>query len=1040
MKRAAKIVLLVLGALLLLAVGGTLWLLNDESLLRAQVERLATNAAGRPVSVARLEVWPGMTSRIRLEGLEVANTGWGRSDALLRVQLAEARVDISELFSAGVRIDQVELDGVQLDLEEDGSGQNNWTFDTRDGPAHQRDDTGEGDIVPWSAFKVTNFSLSHHSPDRAVPLQFEVAELAGVHHGDGAVNLNGEGAVGGYPLQLSAELKPLQRTLLDGGVAYRLELALGENQLVSGGTFEDLGAGGGINMGFQFSGPEFDWLLEQAALPAFSSGPFQASGSLGLKDPGVLVLALDGNFGSLQASASGQVNEWRRSLGLALDLGVSGPDLGALGQALGLTFLPASRFDIGAQLDLADGQFSFENLEVTVDGGHLGARGTLGAWPGLENTDLTLEAHSENLAVWSPLLGFERLSQEPFQLDARLRERSGTLHIDIPVMQLGQQEISLTGSVPPAHDRIALQVHLPTATGSQQSPGEIRLELDAQFPNLPDLAGASTSLDLNLPSLKAVEAYLDRQDLPDVPLQLSGAVQYLDDGLVFEHLQGHAGNSELALHGRVQLEPRLALKNLRFHVSGPDFRRLLDRPELEQLPAQFQVSGEAHLDDGRQVLDDVEIRLGGSSVHFDGTVDHIVRPRVADLAVRVESEDPRELLPFVRRFRDIELPGEPLEASFQLQSRPESLDFRNLQLRMEDSALSGDLSVGLGEVMEIRGRLDSGYFDLGWINGDRFADQGQPTQAPSPELSRVFSDKPLPLLSEYPLGLGLDIDARRLQLPWGAVQLKLGVQRTGNSLTIEPLEISAVQGGAISGSVEVAETDRQLSVLARGGARGFRLGLAVAPGQDPATYPAWDFEVDFNAAGATPREMARSANGELAVIVGEGNLSNTRLQLVFSDIVSELFNLINPMAERSPLTHLQCAVAMVELENGTARVDPLILQTDQLIASSTGTINLATEKLSMGFTTRPRQGIGISAGAVVNPFIRLGGTMAQPSITLDPTSAAISGSAAVATAGLSLLGKSLFDRFMRDQDPCGKVVAELRKLYAEDAVSAPQGE
>jgi hypothetical protein len=55
---------------------------------------------------------------------------------------------------------------------------------------------------------------------------------------------------------------------------------------------------------------------------------------------------------------------------------------------------------------------------------------------------------------------------------------------------------------------------------------------------------------------------------------------------------------------------------------------------------------------------------------------------------------------------------------------------------------------------------------------------------------------------------------------------------------------------------------------------------------------------------------------------------------------------------------------------------------------------------------------------------------------LDPKGALIQGGAAVATAGLSILAKSIKDRFLSPKDQCGKAVEEaagdfeqLRKKY-----------
>lgn len=1128
MKRAAKILLLVPVLLLLVTGAALVWLINDESLLRSQFEKAISGATGRDVSISRVEVWPGTTTRVRIQGLKVANPPWTGAESLLVVQRAEATVDFSSFFSAGARIDQVKLDGVLLNLEEDPDGRNNWSTQPQHESVEKNRADGEPAQLPWNTLQLTNFRLSHISPSREVPLEFRLDGLNAHHKEGGEVSLSSTGVVGGYPLKLDAQLNPLQRVLLEGAFAYRLELSLGEMVLVSGGTVEDALTGSGVNLGFQFSGPEFSWLLDQAALPEFSSGAFDVSGSVGLKETGQLALQLNGDFGSLEASASGQLNQLRDPSQLDLRFDISGPDLHALGEAFDLPQMPTSAFDASGKISLARELLAVEAFDVNVEGDTLTASGALGAWPALSGTDLNVQVRARDFSRWGPAIQFDGLGQFPFLIDARIREQGGAVSVetrsleiegqtlavtgalertgegtrlDSFVLESGQGRVSLSGLVAwqateaaneatlwpqrmsGSHISGELQVPdvgaLAASLGYAEWPGqpvsleydarmeqgvltvavengalgELRLALEGRVPNLPSLKGATAALDLQLPSLKVIEMLVDRQDLPDVPLQLRGSVQHQGNLLQFDQLNGTVGKSTLALGGQLQLDPEIALKSVRFSASGPDFRRLLDRPELENLPARFHVAGEAQLDDRVHSLQNVEVRLGESAVYFEGTVDHLVRPQWFDLDVRVESANPQELLPFVRRFHEAELPEDPLQASFVLHGEPGGMELSGLQIQLDQSALSGHLSFGLGEVLEIRGELDSDYFDLSWLQkesaaveaqldpsvsgANSSASQGAGDQS-APARTRVFSDEPITLLSEYPMVMDLEIDARSLQFPHSRmVQVRMGVKRTTHSLRLEPLEISGSRGGGVSGVFELTEADERLNLVVKGQARGFKLGLATTPGQDPATFPAWDFQMDFHANGATTQEMAESANGGLAVIVGEGELSNSRLRLIFSDILSELYSQLNPLSKRDARTHLQCAVGIVDLANGTAQVDPLIIQTNQVIASSTGSINLATEALNLGFTTRPRQGIGISAGAVVNPFVRLGGTMARPNIALDPAGAAISGSAAVATAGLSLLGKSLYDRFMREKDPCGKVVAELRKLYAEGGADAP---
>jgi hypothetical protein len=64
---------------------------------------------------------------------------------------------------------------------------------------------------------------------------------------------------------------------------------------------------------------------------------------------------------------------------------------------------------------------------------------------------------------------------------------------------------------------------------------------------------------------------------------------------------------------------------------------------------------------------------------------------------------------------------------------------------------------------------------------------------------------------------------------------------------------------------------------------------------------------------------------------------------------------------------------------------------------------------------------------VVNPFISITGTLQSPVIGLDPAAVAVQGTLAVATVGISLLVKSLSDRFLSSKDPCGDALKKSRE-------------
>jgi len=123
----------------------------------------------------------------------------------------------------------------------------------------------------------------------------------------------------------------------------------------------------------------------------------------------------------------------------------------------------------------------------------------------------------------------------------------------------------------------------------------------------------------------------------------------------------------------------------------------------------------------------------------------------------------------------------------------------------------------------------------------------------------------------------------------------------------------------------------------------------------------------------------------------------------------------------------ECSVIVANIESGLITLDPVVVQTDKLTIVTQGTVDLNTEKLNIEFNTKLRKGVGISISMVVNPFINLTGTLSSPSIGLDPAAVAVKGTVAVATLGLSLLAKSLTDRYFSSKDPCGDALKKARE-------------
>ena len=195
-----------------------------------------------------------------------------------------------------------------------------------------------------------------------------------------------------------------------------------------------------------------------------------------------------------------------------------------------------------------------------------------------------------------------------------------------------------------------------------------------------------------------------------------------------------------------------------------------------------------------------------------------------------------------------------------------------------------------------------------------------------------------------------------------------------------------------------------------------RSSLSAGDAIDPKDAPPTNVEASLLARGASARQMASGANGRVLVTQGPGKLKSGVIGLLGGDLLRELVGKLNPFSAQDPYTQLECTVVRADIVDGQVTVSPVLMQSEKVTIIASGKIDLGTEALRFDFNTRPRSGVGISAGMFTNPFIELAGTLASPRLGMG-AKGATSGAAAAATGGVSVIAQGLLDRAPRKPGP-----------------------
>jgi uncharacterized protein involved in outer membrane biogenesis len=288
----------------------------------------------------------------------------------------------------------------------------------------------------------------------------------------------------------------------------------------------------------------------------------------------------------------------------------------------------------------------------------------------------------------------------------------------------------------------------------------------------------------------------------------------------------------------------------------------------------------------------------------------------------------------------------------------------------------------------------------------------------------VFSDVPIDVAAlrdvdaEGEVNIGTLTWADGRHLDQVQVQLKLA-----NGRLDVPVLHAAMLGGTIQSHLQLDATrapDAALTLHAE--AKNLDLGalLAAAGVKRELQGGKTELKADLTARGASPRQWAGSASGNILAVVGPATVVNPKGST--SVPLDRLLEAVNPFRGVDATTQLHCAVVRLPLKDGIATVDRSIgVETSKLGATASGTIDFRTETLDLSVKPQVRAGVPIAVPQVAE-LVHFRGPFTAPSVGIDATATAATVArlgAAVYTGGLSIIGESLFAKAAGDPGaPC----------------------
>ena len=790
---------------------------------------------------------------------------------------------------------------------------------------------------------------------------------------------------------------------------FRIEqgtLKVGDDQLDLEGLVGNEPLEADTDIRFDMTGPDF-----AATLAAFGrdadelpTAQFRVGGRVERGAENFLlhdVRAAIGDDLEYQLTVDGELSTSPKLEGTRLRVNANGASLGALTDAAGIEDIPRSRFSASATVEIQAAGYLIENGSVHVAEDVINVDGLIGEKPLERDTDVRFSASAPDL----------RSTLQSFGVEAGV----------VP-----PGEFTAAGQLRHRGDYFALQNLTASLAGAN-------LNLGGRLGALPDLDGTNLELEVNGSDLSRLLPEEQQTAALEVPYGMSAKIEVRNDVLTIEKLDGFAEKARLAADLELALSPMLQRGEYSIDASADDMYKLL--PALAEVGVPERAPLELHTDgswlDNFWTLDHFYLQLGDGNVAASGTVDGPPGFDRTDLDFDWNVSSVRNFSVLAGR----ELPDDKAHLRFHLTGTNDLMTLEDFSAAIGDSDILGEFSMTAGEVPKIHVGFSSDRLNLEPYlpePADEVGPAGEPApQAPKKD-KRVIPDTPIDLDALQKFILTVDIRIAELILRHRALlDIELAGAVEDGALRVNNFGLRNTYGGSMSGqfAVEPGESGAELLLAIRGG--GLHLGMPADTAEAFEALPRYDLDTVLSGNGGTVRELAGSLNGYVRLVGGEGRLKANALRFFTSDFLSEVLTTVNPFAKSDPYTNFQCSTVLLRLDDGVVSGKPaLVSQSERLRVFANATINLKTEKLSADINTVPQKGLGLSFSDLVNPYTKIGGTLASPTLALDPEGALIEGGAAVATAGLSILAKRFKDRYLSEKDACGKAVAEADPDFA----------
>jgi AsmA family protein len=400
---------------------------------------------------------------------------------------------------------------------------------------------------------------------------------------------------------------------------------------------------------------------------------------------------------------------------------------------------------------------------------------------------------------------------------------------------------------------------------------------------------------------------------------------------------------------------------------------------------------------------EIDATAGATSLRARGSVASLSTLAGANATFDLQGQNLADLYKLV----GVVLPATPRYVLHgEVARKGETWHVRDIKGKLGNSDLSGEIAYDRSQkVPHLAGKLKSDWLDFNDV-APLVGVPEQPARG-TPAVAQAQERKPKPgkpsdptrkVLPTAPLDLAR-MKAMNAQVTYSAAKvtnarhlpvdrISAGVNLENGVLKLDPLSFGFA-GGTVTGQLNIDSHSDPAAVQAHLKARSMELSRLFRDTRlTQSSFGKIQGEIDLKGRGNTTAQMLASASGDVAMLMGQGQISNLLLEIAGLDgaeILKFLFR-------GDQNVKLRCAAAAFNVKDGLMTSRALVLDTADTVVWGDGTVNLGTEAMDLYFKPYPKD----ASILTIRSPLKIAGTLGAP--RTGPDKGALAGRAAAALA------------------------------------------